>query len=43
MSNMMSFDEFHRAAPSLATPILDRITSTGFALFGTVRRDGSPG
>ena len=39
---MISFDDFLTAAPDIAGPVLDRLTSTGIGLLGTVRRDGSP-
>ena len=39
---MLTFSQLDAAAPELAGPIRDRFTTTGLAILGTVRADGSP-
>jgi hypothetical protein len=39
---MITFSELEASAPDVATPIRDRLTTTGLALLGTIRADGSP-
>ncbi len=39
---MITFDELLAATPTIATAIRERLESTGLAMLGTLRRDGSP-
>src|SRR6478735_6443486 len=39
---MTTFSQLDAAAPDLATPIRERLITTGLALLGTTRADGSP-
>jgi Pyridoxamine 5'-phosphate oxidase len=39
---MISFDQFRSVAPEIADRVLERFETTGLAMLGTIRRDGSP-
>jgi Pyridoxamine 5'-phosphate oxidase len=38
----LHFDEFSSLAPEIAERVLDRFRTTGLAILGTIRSDGSP-
>jgi hypothetical protein len=39
---MITYGEFEAAAPTVATPIRERLEKAGLTMLATIRRDGSP-
>jgi hypothetical protein len=39
---MITYGEFEAAAPTVATPIRERLEKAGLTMMATIRRDGSP-
>jgi hypothetical protein len=42
MTSMSTYAEFEAAAPTIATPIRQRLEEAGLTFLATIRRDGSP-